>query len=758
MGIRDLAFSIFARDRTGQAFDSVSRKLKGVAAASKTAQARMTDLGVRATAVGGSMTFGLTAPVTRFAADVAQVAGDFDAAMRRVGAVAEANAEDLERMRSAAKRLGADTQFSASQAADALGFLAQAGFSVDQALEALPNTLQLAAASSVDLGVAADVVSNILTGYKKPVSDLAHVNDVLVTAANKTNTELTGLGQAMEQAGPIASAAGVSFEEAAGAIGLLSNAGLKGSVAGTALKGALARMLNPTAAVRKEMDAAGLAFTDANGRLLPMVDILRQLEPHADDAALMLRVFGQEAGPGMAALVGQGSDALETLVGQLEASGGAAEKVAGANMEGYAGAVKGLSSAFEGLKLALADAGFLAAMTGIVKGLTSLVRIVSDAPPWLQRFGMALVGVLAVVGPLTLAAGALALAFGAISWPVLAVVAGIALLGAGVAALWPQLVKLAEFIGGGFVAAWQGLKAAFDLAMNSPIEFAQKLGSLLLSINPVVVGVKGIAAAFEALFPEVMASIKKLVAGVKEWLLDGLSRIFDAVKAKIASVGDAFYNLWDRVVGHSYIPDLVDDIGTEMRRLDGEMVDPAIDANEKVGQSFKDLAQGAIRDLLDLARKGDLTMTSFFDTVLKAGMNWADSLISNVFDKVAQGAASAMFGATGGGGGLFSGIARAFGFGGGDVLTSALAAAGVPGLDTGGDAAVVGGRGGMDRNLVRLRLSEGEKVRVTRRGEGGGGANVTVNISTPNPAAFQASRAQVAATVTRAVALGQRGA
>ena len=110
-----------------------------------------------------------------------------------------------------------------------MGFLAQAGFEADEILGAMPSTLQLAAAANVDLATSADIASNVLSGYGLEVEQLGHANDVLVKAMTSTNTDLLQLGEAMKYAGPIASAAGISFEEAAAAIGLMGNAGIQGS-------------------------------------------------------------------------------------------------------------------------------------------------------------------------------------------------------------------------------------------------------------------------------------------------------------------------------------------------------------------------------------------------------------------------------------------------------------------------------------------------------------------------------------------------
>ncbi|MEM1149753.1 MAG: phage tail tape measure protein [Pseudomonadota bacterium] len=280
-------------------------------------------------------------------------AAGFEQAMNRVGAVSQANSEQMAAMSQQARELGRTTQFTAAQAADAQGFLAMAGFQTNQILGAMPGTLQLAAAAQIDLGRSADIVSNVLTGYRLEVDQLNRVNDVLVATFTSANTDLSQLGEAMKFVGPVASAAGVEFETAAAAVGLMGNAGIQASMAGTSLRGAITRMLNPTRQVAQAMTEAGLNFTDAQGRLLPLSQIIEQLEPHADDAGLMMQLFGQRAGPAMAALVGEGSEALQEFEAILLDSGGTAERVAAGQMRGFMGFWREFTSIMGGLAIAI---------------------------------------------------------------------------------------------------------------------------------------------------------------------------------------------------------------------------------------------------------------------------------------------------------------------------------------------------------------------------------------------------------------------
>lgn len=286
---------------------------------------------------------------------VVGAAANFEQSMNRVGVLTGATDTQFEALGAQAKELGRTTQFSASEAADAMGFLGMAGFKTDEIMGAMPQTLQLAAAAQMDLAQAADITSNVMSGYGMEVKELGHINDVLVKSFTSANTDLGQLGEAMKYAGPVANSAGVRFEEAAAALSLMGNAGIQGSMAGTSLRGAISRVLSPTKQMRSAMQQAGLQFTNAQGRLLPLADIIGQLEPHAQDAGLFMELFGQRAGPAMAALVGQGSDELRRLDRDLQGSGGTAERVADAQMQGFEGAMRRMRSAAEGVAIAIGE-------------------------------------------------------------------------------------------------------------------------------------------------------------------------------------------------------------------------------------------------------------------------------------------------------------------------------------------------------------------------------------------------------------------
>lgn len=344
--------------------DQVTQRARGITGAMQRMQASARRFNAQMSApMGGPMGMimrgaapfvGIYAGARAFRS-VVSAAADFEQSMNRVGVLTGATDTQFKALEAQAKELGRTTQFSASQAADAMGFLGMAGFDTEQIFGAMPGTLQLAAAAQMDLARAADITSNVMSGYGMEVEQLGHVNDVLVKSFTSANTDLAQLGEAMKYAGPVAKSAGVQFEETAAALSLMGNAGIQGSMAGTSLRGAISRVLTPTKQMRSAMQQAGLQFTNAEGRLLPLADIIEQLEPHAEDAGLFMELFGQRAGPAMAALVSQGSDELRRLDRDLQGSAGTAGRVADAQMQGFEGAMRRMRSATEGVAIAIGE-------------------------------------------------------------------------------------------------------------------------------------------------------------------------------------------------------------------------------------------------------------------------------------------------------------------------------------------------------------------------------------------------------------------
>ena len=342
----------------------LKRDLDQTSVSAKKASARMKGmytqlLGIGALLAGGALFGGA---IKTFA--------NFDDQMRAAGAVTGAMTAgvgelsyEMKAMTAVAKEMGRSTRYTASQSAEALRFLGMAGFTAAESVKALPGTLQLAAAGALDLGTAADITTNVLTGFGIEVERLADVNDVLVKTFTSSNVNLIEIGEAFKFVGPIAKGVGADFEDLVGSIGALGNAGLKGTIAGTALKGAISALLAPTAqeaalmsSLKERLGGVSLQVKDTSGDFIGFRKIIEQLETAGIRGDEALKLFGERAGPGMAALINQGSKSLKGLVDQLKDAGYTAEQISKVMEEGIGGTIRRSISAFESFKIAIGEA------------------------------------------------------------------------------------------------------------------------------------------------------------------------------------------------------------------------------------------------------------------------------------------------------------------------------------------------------------------------------------------------------------------
>lgn len=306
-------------------------------------------VGATATALGG------------VAVAAVKVGSGFEAEMSRVQAISGATGKELEELRTQAIQLGADTAFSSSEAAEGMENLAAAGFEVDEIMDAMPGLLDMAAASGEDLANSSDIAASALRGFGLDAKDAGHVADVLAENANRTNSSVAETGEAMKYIAPLARAAGISLEETAAAIGIMANAGIQGSQAGTTLRGALSRLSKPTADMQQAMDELGIAFYDSEGRMLSLSDQVGMLgsamEGMTDEQKnnYLVTLYGQEALSGMLALINEGADSLSGLTAAYEQCDGSAQAAAATMQDNLKGAVEELSGSAESLGIVFYD-------------------------------------------------------------------------------------------------------------------------------------------------------------------------------------------------------------------------------------------------------------------------------------------------------------------------------------------------------------------------------------------------------------------
>lgn len=500
----------------------------------------MVEFGKELQQTGKNMTKKVTLPIVGIGASIVMTAGKFEAGMNKVKAVTGATGEEFDALSEQAKLLGRTTKFTAGQAADAMGFLGMAGFDANEIMAAMPATLQLAAAANMDLGASADIISNILAGYGLEVHELAAANDTLVKAMTSTNVDLSMLGTSFKYVGPVAKSAGLDFDEVAAAIGLMGNAGIQGSMAGTALRGAITRMVKPTEESKKVMNQLGLEFLDTAGRLKPLDEIVQMLEPHAENTGAMMQLFGQRAGPAMMALVGQGSEALVDLTGELQSAGGTAERIAEVQMQGFNGQMTKLKSAAEGLMIAVAESGLLGTLTELAEKLTGWVSKFAETNPEIFKFITIIGAVLAAIGPLLWIVGKVITVIGGFIGAIGKVI-GVMKLLAGVFAAnpWILLIVALIVVVALIIKYWDEIWEFITGILNKIGNFIKENWPLILAL---ITGPIGLLVLFVARnFDKIKRIVMRIFNAIKDFFIE----VFDTIKDIFQGVLDFVTDLWD---------------------------------------------------------------------------------------------------------------------------------------------------------------------------------------------------------------------
>lgn len=365
--------------------------------------------------LGRSWSIGVTAPITALGAATATTVFSFRKEMNKVRALTGATGESFDQLRNQAKDLGRTTKFSASEAAGAQAFLAQAGFKTNQIFGAMPATLNLAAAAGTELAETGDIASNVMTQFGIRAEDLGRAGDVMTRAFSTSNTDLLQLGAAMKFVGPVASRVGIEFETVNAVIGAFSDAGIQGEMAGTSLRGAINSLLKPSGAAIATFKRLGIAQDEIlteDGKVRDFVGLMERLSDLGADQTDVLSIFGQRPGTAVGALLGQleqfGRDRLRSKELDLfQNSEGSAAAQAKAREQGIVGAFNRVKSAFEGAKIAIGDSGLEGSLEGLANKLSGALNWISQLPAPTLKVASAMAGFAAAVGPALLGLGGL---------------------------------------------------------------------------------------------------------------------------------------------------------------------------------------------------------------------------------------------------------------------------------------------------------------------------------------------------------------
>lgn len=302
-----------------------------------------------------------TASVAAAGVAAIKMGADFEAGMSEVQAISGASGKDLAALTAKAKEMGAATKFSATESAEALKYMAMAGWKTKQMTAGLPGIMNLAAASGEDLATVSDIVTDSMTAFGLQAKEAGHFADVLAKASSSSNTNVGMMGATFKYVAPIAGSMKYSIEDTATAIGLMANAGIKGEQAGTTLRAVLTRLVKPPKDAAAALDELGVSAKNSDGTMKPLREVIGDLREKfaglndSQKAQYAASIAGQEAMSGLLAIVNASPSDFDKLTKAIDKSDGSAEKMAKTMQNNLKGQITILKSSLEGLGIEIYD-------------------------------------------------------------------------------------------------------------------------------------------------------------------------------------------------------------------------------------------------------------------------------------------------------------------------------------------------------------------------------------------------------------------
>lgn len=398
-----------AIDETNDRAQSFSQKMSD----------KFETIGTNATRLGTKLSLGLTTPITYIGTKAVQATASFEAAMSQVGAISGATGEDLAALRNKAEEMGKTTKFSASESAEALTYMAMAGWKTGDMLDGLEGVLNLAAASGAELGTTSDIVTDALTAMGYSAGYAGRLADVMAAASGNANTNVELMGETFKYAGTMAGTMGYSMEDVALAIGLMANSGIKGSMAGTSLNAIISRLATNTNGAADCINGLGVEFYNADGTARNFGDVMSELREATkgltteQKAEIASTIAGEEAKKGLLAILNASSSDYDKLSTAINGSSEAAKQMADTMNDNLNGQLTLLKSQLESLAIQF--------VTLIMPYLKQAVAWLSKVCDWIaglddgtKKLIIAVAAVLAAAGPVLIFFGKVATGVGSI--------------------------------------------------------------------------------------------------------------------------------------------------------------------------------------------------------------------------------------------------------------------------------------------------------------------------------------------------------
>ena len=535
------------------------QKLKALeeqAKASGTALQEIAAKGEKLKTVGDNITnvgkkfMPVTLGVVGLGTAAVKTAADFDSAMSKVAAVSGATGSDLEALRDKAREMGEKTKFSASEAAEAMNYMAMAGWKTEDMLSGIEGVMNLAAASGEDLATTSDIVTDALTAFGLSASDSGHFADILAAASSNANTNVSMMGETFKYCAPIAGALGFSAEDTAEAIGLMANAGIKGSQAGTALRTIMKNLSGDVTICGSAIGEVTVATTNADGSMRDLSDILADCRTafsgltESEKAQAAESLVGKNAMSGFLALMNAGEGDINKLSSAIDNCDGCAADMAETMNDNLAGQLQILKSQLEELAISFGEL-LMPAIRTIVGWIQKFVDWLNSMDEGTRKVIVTIALVAAAIGPVLIIVGKVISAVGTIM-TLVPKLAGVINAAKGVFAAFNAVCAANPYVL--IIAAIVALVAAFIYLWNNCEEFRQFWIDLWESIKEIAIAVwEALKTFFKAAWEAIKSTAETVWNAIKNFLSglwEGIKNIFTTV---VNAISTFLTNAWNAI-------------------------------------------------------------------------------------------------------------------------------------------------------------------------------------------------------------------
>ena len=496
----------------------------------------------------------VTATVTALGTASVKTAADFEAAMSKVAAVSGASASEMEALTEKAREMGSKTKFSASEAAEAMNYMAMAGWKTEDMLSGIEGVMNLAAASGEDLATTSDIVTDALTAFGLTAQDSGHFADVLAAASSNANTNVSMMGETFKYCAPIAGSLGFSVEDTAEAIGLMANAGIKSTQAGTSLRTIMTNLSGEVKICGDSIGEVTIATSNADGSMRDLSDILADCRiafaglSESEKAAAAESLVGKNAMSGFLALMNAGEGDINKLSGAIDGCDGAAQKMADTMNNNLEGQLTILKSALEELAISFGQL-LIPALREVVEWLQGFVGFLNSLPEGVKKTIMMIALVAAALGPILIIIGKVVSAIGTIMTIVPKVAGVINVVKGAFAALNATMLANPIVL---IIAAIAALVAAFIYLWNNCDGFRQFWIDLWENIKQIAVAVwEGLKTFFTAAWQAISTTAQTIWNGIKNFfsaLWEGIKTIFTTVLNVIKTIVTTYFNVYKTII------------------------------------------------------------------------------------------------------------------------------------------------------------------------------------------------------------------